>query len=487
MNKHQLLSELQQLHSHSELDPESVLTQAEDLLNIAKKIEYSSGILLALIVMSRCHWCSMNYRQGLSCIKEAHTYQNNLETDEYLPEILHIYALQFWGQGKYYTAQQFWISALEQAALLDEQDILIESLIGLGNVWRITNEFRLAHQTHELALKVARHNQADWLTSKACILLAWDLYLLEQYAEMLTILDDAELLLKNHSNQTWQAEVWDFRGLALLSLGRLETAEIATKKAYQIAERYNLTWIKAQSYISRAKLEFLRQNYAKAAHLLAESERSALRFDHGELLSQICFQQSRVAEERGFYKEALMAYRKYRHYSTRILHQQIIRNSLDKARLSKRVLDQRARKLVNHIKEQYEYDPEKHYLQLVPESYWWQQLILFKAQLKETEHSVLIIHHTDPDILDTCVALIHSLCTHKDSLTRLNHHLLGLLLLGKDKEAEHFQQTVQQMITLYPWYRKGFSGDLPQVSLSSVSAFPFTIEQLEFMTTLEMQ
>ncbi|QWL02667.1 hypothetical protein JV212_16695, partial [Vibrio parahaemolyticus] len=67
-----------------------------------------------------------------------------LDTDDHLPEILHIFALQYWGQAKYYSAQQYWINALEQSALVDDIEIQIESLIGLGNVWRITNEHKLA-------------------------------------------------------------------------------------------------------------------------------------------------------------------------------------------------------------------------------------------------------------------------------------------------------------------------------------------------------
>lgn len=76
--------------------------------------------------MSRCLWCKMDYRTGFKYIKEAYQNQLNLETDHFLPEILHIHALHHWGQAKYYTAQQFWINALEQSALVDEPEIEIE-------------------------------------------------------------------------------------------------------------------------------------------------------------------------------------------------------------------------------------------------------------------------------------------------------------------------------------------------------------------------
>ncbi|MBF4332913.1 hypothetical protein EAY29_22050, partial [Vibrio anguillarum] len=114
--------------------------------------------------------------------------------------------------------QQYWINALEQSALVDEVEIQIESLIGLGNVWRITNEYQLSCSTHELAVKVANNSRIHWLEGKARILWAWDLYLLNQYIDMLTVLDGAEEALQDHPDKTWQAEVWDFRGLALLGL-----------------------------------------------------------------------------------------------------------------------------------------------------------------------------------------------------------------------------------------------------------------------------
>nr|MBF4359184.1 hypothetical protein [Vibrio anguillarum] len=97
--------------------------------------------------------------------------------------------------------QQYWINALEQSALVDEVEIQIESLIGLGNVWRITNEYQLSCSTHELAVKVANNSRIHWLEGKARILWAWDLYLLNQYIDMLTVLDGAEEALQDHPDK----------------------------------------------------------------------------------------------------------------------------------------------------------------------------------------------------------------------------------------------------------------------------------------------
>ncbi|MCW8335914.1 hypothetical protein [Vibrio paucivorans] len=478
-NQHLLEVEIEQLKARIEAEPEKVLLIAEQCEIRATQIFFPEGAIQSLIIMSRCAWCLMDYRKGLKYIKDAFTRQNALDTDTYLPEILHIHALQYWGQTKYYTAQQFWINALEQSALVDEVEIQIESLIGLGNVWRITNEYKLASSTHELAVQVANNMRIDWLEGKARILLAWDLYLLNNYVEMLTILDGAEEVLRDHSDKTWHAEVWDFRGLALLGLERAEDAEIATKKAHDLAVKHDLVWMKAHSYISRARLELLRKNPEAAAELLVEAEASAVKFDNGELLSQICFQQSRVAEEGGDFEKALSSFKKYRKHSIDMLREQTTRVGLDKARTSKRQLEQRARKLINRIRGQHEFDPEKHLTNMVSETYWWEQLVLFKTELKRSNYSVIMIQHDKPAYLDVCTEIVHSLCSQQDLLSRISSERICLLLADKDDAALEVFKVIAKMIEIYPWQRKGLNAQLPKVMLQDILTFPFTLEQLE--------
>lgn len=293
----QLETELTALEGQIKTDPERAFRIAEQCRIRAEQILFVDGEIRALIVMSHACWCSMDYRHGLKLVKDAYNLQIQLDTDDHLPEILHLFALQYWGQAKYYSAQQYWINALEQSALVDDIEVQIEALIGLGNVWRITNEHKLAASTHELAVKVANNVRIAWLEGKARILLAWDYYLLNNFVEMLTVLDGATEVLRDHEDSTWHAEIWDFKGLALLGLERLDAAEEATQKAHQLAIEQDLTWMKAHSFISRARLELLRKNTESASELLQSAEQSALAFDNGELLSQICFQQSRVAEE----------------------------------------------------------------------------------------------------------------------------------------------------------------------------------------------
>lgn len=481
MDKNQSLIEieLEQLRLRIDSEPQVVLPIAEQCLRRSEQVLFPEGAIRSLIIIARCLWNLMDYRKGLKTIKEAHSRQNRLDTDNYLPEILHIHALQYWGQAKYYSAQQFWINALEQSALVDEIEIQIECLIGLGNVWRITNEHQLACSTHQLAVTVANSARIGWLEGKSRILLAWDHYLLNNYVEMLSVLDGATEALKDHSDKTWQAEVWDFRGLALLGLERLDDAEIATKNAHELAVKHNLTWMKAHSFISRARLELLKKNPENATKLLLDAEASASQFDNGELLSQICFQQSLVAENQGDFEAALIAFKKYRQHSTQMLREQTTRVSLDKARNSKRQLEQRARKLINRIRGQYEYDPEKHLSNVVSETYWWEQLVLFKTELKRSNHAVIMLQHPDPAYLEVCTEIAHTLCNHNDMISRLSSEIIAMLVSEKDDAAHQLFQVLSQMIEIYPWQRKGLNGQLPKLVLQDILTFPFTLEQLE--------
>ncbi|HAS61311.1 MAG TPA: hypothetical protein DCS35_01320 [Vibrio sp.] len=478
-SQHLLTNELDRLRQRIETEPSEVLEAAELCAVKANQILYPEGVIDSLIIISRCYWSLMDYRKGLKRIREAFNKLSQVENDDALPEILHIHALQYWGQAKYYSAQQFWIRSLEQSALVEQSEIQIESLIGLGNIWRVLGDYSLAQKTHELAVKVANNMRIDWLEGKARILLSWDHYLLGNYIDMLSILDGAEEALQYHHDSTWHAEIWDFRGLALLGLERLEDADKATKKAQKLVEQNDLVWMRAHSFVSRARVALLRKQPAKSAELLHAAESTATTFDDGELLSQIYYQQSRVAEEVGDYKIALDAFKKYRTHSTNMFREQTVREGNDKARASKRLLETRALKLINRIRGQHEYDPNKHMSQAVSENYWWEQLVLFKTQLKQSNYSVIVLHHSNSQCLDICMELAHTLCNQSDLLARLSPERLGVLIAEKGEQASTIHNVLSKMIEIYPWQRRGVEKELPKVKLYDILTFPFTLEQLE--------
>lgn len=116
-----------------------------------------------------------------------------------------------------------------------------------------------------------------------------------------------------------------------------------------------------------------------------------------------------------------------------MLKEQTTRVGLDKARSSKRQLEQRARKLINRIRGQHEYDPEKHLSYVVSETFWWEKLVLFKTELKRSNHSIIMFHHVDTDYLDVCTEIAHALCNQNDFIARLSSERVALMLSEKAK------------------------------------------------------
>ena len=477
--RHLLEAEIQQLKTRIGNEPDAVLELARQYVEHSLLVRFPEGAILSLMIMARCYWCQADYSNGLKCIKKANTELNALDTDDYRSEILHIHALQYWGQAKYYSAQKYWVNALEHSSLTGDVEIQVECLIGLGNVWRITEEFQLAKSTHELAVTVANNMRLESQEGKARILLSWDLYLLQNYVEMLSVLDGAEEALNEAPDTTWQAEVWDFRSLALLALEHYQDAKIAAANAHDLAKKHNLVWIMARSFVNLAQIALLEDQAENAAELLDCAESSAQRFKDNELLSQIYLQQSQVAKKRNDYLSALTSFRTYRKYSIAMAKERTSRTSLDTARESKNKFAQKARQLIHRIREQHEYDPEKRLNQMVSETFWWEQLILFKTELRHSKHSIILIRHSDPAYLGVCAEIAHCLCGPHDLLSLLGKERIGILLSEKEQQAQGVFKVLSQMIELYPWERKGLYGQLPHLSLQNILTFPFTLEQLE--------
>jgi len=114
-----------------------------------------------------------------------------------------------------------------------------------------------------------------------------------------------------------------------------------------------------------------------------------------------------------------------------MLREQTTRVGLDKARSSKRQLEQRARKLINRIRGQHEYDTEKHLSYVVSETFWWEQLVLFKTELKRSNHSIIMFQHVDPDYLDVCTEISHTFCNQDDFIARLSSARVAFMFSEK--------------------------------------------------------
>ncbi|SJL84404.1 hypothetical protein [Vibrio palustris] len=417
--------------------------------------------------------------KSLKYIRSAYRLQQTLDTDDYLAEILHLHAYIFWKQAKYYSALQFWTRALELSAWSDSTDIQIQALIGLGNVWRATESYHLAKATHQLAVRIANHTRQAKLEIRSRILLSWDLHLLKQYPSMLTELEGAEDLLHHNPDNTLKAQICDFRAAALLELDRIEDAHRATTMAQTLAETHGFDEMHILALLNKAKIDVRRTMPERALEWLNQAESIATTNHNHELLTRIYAQQSAISESLTYYQDAFIAYQRFRHHSLARQREKTLQLGSDKARKSKNLLEQKARKIINRLRSQYEFNPGKQFPNLVSETLWWERLVELKTQLKASNYSIIMIHHNSPQHIDICTEITHSLSAPGDYLARLDTTHLGWLINSKDSLASQLYDTFQQMITMYPWERRGLVKDLPKVSLHNILMFPFTLEQLE--------
>lgn len=329
------------LWQHLESDAEWVRNEAMDLRDQCLFNEDTEGGLNASLILSYAYWHIMDYERGLKVVKEALKLARDTFENDYLSQIYHLHALHYWGQSKYYSAKQFWVKAYERAILLKEIDIEIESLIGLGNVWRILNQLDAARAAHSHAVHVAQVRNYPILEAKALILLAWDMKLSAMYDEMLPILERAETVLVGKFDPTWVAEIHDFRGMAYLGLGALEKAERSCQHAYQLALSHKQTWMEAHCCISIARITIAKNELDQALEWLNHAEVAAHQFDSGELLSQISQEQAKVAEQNQDHELALKAFKKYRYFAEKRRREKSLNSAKEREGKTPYQLDER--------------------------------------------------------------------------------------------------------------------------------------------------
>lgn len=466
MNKSQdsIISNLNALDLIVVEDAEKTKLGAEHQLLLSEQLHFKYGIVYSKLVISTSLWHLLKYHAGFAITKELLILHQELENDDLLPNILHNLALHSWGLAKLYSAQQYWIQALEQSSLLGNHNIEVESLIGLGNVWRMTHNLESAKSAHDIAAQRANYYRIPHLEAKAFILYAWDCYLLQDYPPMLPVLFKAEQLLSNSNNLTWKSEVYDFRGLAFLGLNDLNSAQQCCSYAYQTAQQHDLVWMKAHSAISLARIASAQSHYAYAYELLTQAEVIAHQFDKGELRSQICLEQSRIAELQQDYEHALYSFKRYRQYEISLIQEQTNNLGSDKTRSSKEQLERRAKKLIQRIEIQLEFNSISSLTYLLPLDKWQQNMDSLLYHSTNMDYHLITITDPSEDKLNNLILLGHHYCKHGDSITRISKTEISLLINENDQRTQEIVHSLSSLFSSYPWHRYSLNSSIPSVS-----------------------
>jgi len=99
-NQIQLEDDLTKLKGQIKSAPKHTFNIAQQYRIRAEQILFVDGEIKALLIMAQCCWCLMDYRQGLKLVKDAYSKQTQLETDDHLPEILHLFCSPILGPSK---------------------------------------------------------------------------------------------------------------------------------------------------------------------------------------------------------------------------------------------------------------------------------------------------------------------------------------------------------------------------------------------------
>lgn len=463
-SQNNIISNLNALDLIVEEDAEKARLGAEQQLILSEKLHFKYGIVYSKLIISTSLWHLLKYQSGFTIAKDLLILQQELDNDDLLPSILHNLALHSWGQAKLYSAQQYWIQALEQSSLLGNNKVEVESLIGLGNIWRMTNSLEDAKSAHNIAAQRAHYYRIPHLEAKAFILYAWDCYLLQDYQAMLPVLFKAEQLLSNSNNLTWKSEVYDFRGLAFLGLNDLNSAQQCCSYAYQTAQQHNLVWMKAHSAISLARIASAQSHYAHAYDLLTQAEVIAHQFDKGELRSQICLEQSRIAELTQDYEHALYSYKRYRQYEISLIQEQTNSLGKDKTRSSKEQLEKRAKKLIQRIEIQLEFNSISALTYLLPLDKWQQNIKSLLSHSTNMDYYLITITDPSEDKLNNLILLGHHYCKHGDCMTRISKTEISLLINENYQRTQEIVHSLSSLFSSYPWHRYSLNSSIPSVN-----------------------
>ncbi len=174
----------------------------------AQKLNDAQAQLVSTMLLARIAWHLNQYEKGIKLCEHVEQLLLPEFESQYLSELYHIYALQYWGLDRFRSAHNFWNMAMEKSLVHNQLHLQIESLIGVGNVWRVNKELDLSYSALSLALTLAEQYELNVLAGKSAILLSWVLNSLKQHPLMLEVLNKAEYFLQPAQ---WLVALWSHR------------------------------------------------------------------------------------------------------------------------------------------------------------------------------------------------------------------------------------------------------------------------------------
>ncbi|MBE9608992.1 hypothetical protein [Chitinilyticum piscinae] len=430
--------------------------RVQEALQAARSAAYVAGQVHAHLTLALLRWELMQYRDGLREAQTALHLARDEEVADHLAEAWHAHALNCWGLARYTSALQSWLNALEIAELERNHEIAVEALVGIGNIWRTSQELGQAARVHRLACRLAREQGLQWLAGKAAILQGWDAYLLRRHDEALDALDLAAGLLADCPNYTWQAEIHDFRGLVYLDRGELLLAREEVAAAHALAVQHGLTWMLAHSAISLASIALQTGEMATARTLLTRAEAEAAHFDQGELLARIALVRSELEQQAGDGQAALRFYRQHRRHDLHQLRQSYAEKRPLNGAQQHDQLRRRASRVIDRLEETATPVLSAQQGGQCQPGHWLRALQR-AARLASPQAAVVLVSGS-PECLPGVNRVLAACAGAQDIQSELASGEAVLLLRDVcPVDAARMQQSVQVQLRAYPWWRSGIA------------------------------
>ncbi len=416
----------------------------------AEKLGDGCAQLLATMQLARISWHLMQYKKGLRLCERAEQLLLPEFEAQYLAELYHIYALQYWGLARFRSAHNFWNMAMEKSLVHNQMSIQIESLIGVANIWSINQESELSYSALSLAMTLAEQFELNFLAGKSAILLASALCSLEQYSLMLEVLDKAAFFLQGCHDLAWHAQIQELKGQALLNLGRLSEAELAAYEASSIASSGRKNWLETSAPICAAQVAVEQLRFDKARQLLDTAESTALRFNQFELLAKLYRLRFELEEHLLQSECALRYYKKYRKYEVKFLQGQSIALGKDKCNLTVEVLNNKARHLIERLEAEAFDASESGFAAFREPSIWLYSCE--RASYQKNFHVFVFELNNDKDLIDF-FPFAHTLCRRHEVITRFKNSCLAILFQLEDGQQSKMCDSLTAMLAAFPWWR----------------------------------
>jgi len=434
----------------------------------AKALYDSQAQLVATMQLARIAWHLNQYEKGIKLCERAEQLLLPESESQYLSELYHIYAQQYWGLERFRSALHFWNLAMEKSLVHNQLNLQIESLIGVANVWKMNKELDLSYSALSLAMTLAEQYDFNILAGKSAILLSWVLNDLKQYPLMLEILCKAECFLLEHSDSTWAAEIKDLKSIALASLGHFSDAE----KISQTIDNKRVTnrgpWVETHAPISKAIVAIQLRKHDLARKYLDDAEVLALRLNQLGLLSELYLLRFELESERQVPESMLFYYKKYRQFSVKLLRSRSVALGKDRCDLAFDILNYKAELLIGRLEAGAFNASEGGFPAFREASIW---LYACQRVLQDTDKKIFVIELKSEKELIAILPIVHALCQPHELITRFKKNRLAILFQLENNQQDKMLNSLTNILMAYPWWRMGKESFQSVVTCFTVNDF----------------